>query len=166
MEVEVAITVREGHGILSGVHDSEAIERRIEEERSAAALAAQREAEQAATRAQIEVALSKGLREEIEAEMAERKISAKTLKQYRPDWLRFEAYCAKLGLDHLPASPQAVAAFLTSEIHLGQAHLRRYVKVITVAHRVANLDNPTNDILVRATLRLASEPSQTDKPSN
>ena len=78
----------------------------------------------------------------------------------RMNFLRFKAYCAKLDLPHLPASPQMVAAFLTTELDKGRPHLNRLIKSISTTHHKADLPDPCTDLLVRALLRLAiDEPS-------
>jgi hypothetical protein len=153
-------------GILSGEIDFDAIERRIEEDRKKEAAAAERAADQEATQHAIEAVMVDYLRDQIAEELAEQKPSA-TDKRSREDFLRFKSYCAELDVPHLPASPPAVAAFLTSEIARGRPHMRRVIKAISSTHHKADLQDPTSDLLVKALLRLASdEPQQTDKPSN
>jgi hypothetical protein len=156
----------DGAGILSGEHDSEATERRIEEERKLEQAAAELLAAQEALLNQLESALTPGVHDALMEEIADRKLSARTLKQYRDDFVRYKAHCQHWDppLPYLPGSPQAVAAFLTSEIHHGKAHVRRLAKVIARAHSNADLPDPCTDLLVRATIRLANE-QPTDKPS-
>jgi hypothetical protein len=164
-------------GILPDVLDFAALNRRIEkreaEERALEQVAAEREqaaaeraAEQEALLDRLEAALTPGVHDELMEEIADRELSAKTLKQYRADFLRYRAYCQHWSppLPYLPGRPQAVAAFLTSEISHGKAHVRRLAKIITRAHSSADLPNPCEDLLVRAVIRLANE-HPTDKPS-
>jgi hypothetical protein len=155
----------DGTGILSGEHDSDAIERRIEEDRRKELAAAQREAGQEATKNQIEAVMLDYLRAAIAEELAEqKKQKAGASKRDREDFLRFREYCKGLDLPALPAPPQAVAAFINSEIDKGRAHVRRLIKSISTTHHKADLPDPTSDLLVRALLRLAVE--QPPQPSN
>jgi hypothetical protein len=169
----MAIRVLDGTGILSGVHDDEAIERRIEEERKEEQAAAAQAAEEAAAQekanallGQIEEALTKGLGAQIAAEIADQKqqLPARTRAQYREAFLKFREYCRHWDppLSALPASPAVTAAFLTSELRHGPAHARRLAKSITHAHRVAELKDPCSDLLVRATIRLSDSPEKTE----
>jgi hypothetical protein len=161
--------VRDGTGILSGEFDTEEIEKRAEAERKLEQAAAEKAAEEEALLNLLEDSLTKSLRNELAEEIADRKLSAKTLAQYRESFLKFKEYCRHWSapLPHLPASPQVVAAFLASEIHLGKAHVRRLAKIIATAHRSADLPNPCEDLLIQAVIRRAGEPfPQTDKPSN
>jgi hypothetical protein len=73
-------------------------------------------------------------------------------KRTAPSWIRL----------HRRWSPGSLA----SELNKGRPHLRRCIKSISTTHRKADLFDPTTDLLVRALLRLAREPSRTDnKPS-
>jgi hypothetical protein len=160
-------------GILPDVLDFDAINRRIEEreaeERALQTAAAERKADQEALLNQIEAGLTPGLRDELAEEIAaDRQLSPKTLAQYRADFLRYKAHCQHWSppLPYLPGRPQAVAAFLTSEMDRGKAHVRRLAKAITRAHSSADLPSPCDDLLVRATIRLAKEQPTTDKPSS
>jgi hypothetical protein len=163
----MTVSVRDGRGILSGVHDSDKMERLAEAERALQQAVAEREAAQEDTKHQIEATMVQFLRDEISQELEDQKKSSTgTDKRSRADFLRFRSYCARLDLPHLPASPATVAAFLTSEIHHGKAHMRRCIKAISTTHLRCDLHDPTSDLLVRALLRLAVEPSRTDdKPS-
>jgi hypothetical protein len=158
--------VLDGKGILSGTIDFAEIEKREAEDRKKAAAAAELLAAQEALLNQLESALTPGVRDELAEEIADRKISPRTLKAYREDFLRYKAHCQHWSppLPYLPGSPQAVAAFLTSEIHHGKAHVRRLAKVITRAHSSADLPSPCEDLLVRAVIRRAND-QQTDKQS-
>jgi hypothetical protein len=163
----VTITVFDGTGILSGVHDWDEIDRQIKEDRRHRELVAAREARQQDTASGIEKAVTPYLRAELAEEIAARKLSAETMRKYRADFLRFKECCAKWDLPHLPASPQAVAGFLSSECSRGLTHVNRLVKAISVAHCSADLSDPTTDILVKAVVRLVKkDPYPTAKPSN
>ena len=91
----MAITVFDGTGILSGVHDSDAIKRSIEEDRRKELMAALRQGQQEETVSGIEKALTPHLSTELAEEIAARKLSAETMRKYRADFLRFKECCAK-----------------------------------------------------------------------
>jgi hypothetical protein len=176
MGVKMAKYFLDGNGLLSGELDFEEMARRREEERKEEQAAAAQAAEEAAAQekastllGQIEEALTKGLGAEIAAEIADQKqqLPARTRAQYRDAFQRFREYCRhwETPLPALPASPAVVAAFLTSELRHGPAHVRRLAKSITHAHRVAELKDPCSDLLVRATIRLSDSPEKTDQPS-
>jgi hypothetical protein len=84
------IWIGDGTGILSGVHDSDAIERSIEEDRRKELMAAQLAADQEQAKTKIEDALTSWLRTELGEEIAARKLSAETLKHYKSDYQRFK----------------------------------------------------------------------------
>jgi hypothetical protein len=60
-------------------------------------------------------------------------------------------------MPHLPATPQAVAIWLSEEFEHGLDHLARLRDAVATAHRAADFKDPTEDMLVRAILRLASK---------
>lgn len=78
-----------------------------------------------------------------------------TVKAYRSDARLFEAWCAGYGFRSLPASPAAVAGFLTHEAEDGRAAstIGRRCAAIGYAHKLAGLSDPTEHEDVRATLR-------------
>jgi hypothetical protein len=164
----MAKRVLEGTGILSGTWDDEEIAREREAERQKEAAAAERLAAQETLKNQLEEMMLNYLRDEIADELQDqKKKSSGSDKRSREDFKRFREHCARLDLPALPASPQVVAAFLTSEIHLGRPHLRRLIKAISSTHARCDLHDPCSDLLVRALLRLASDqPSPTATPSN
>jgi hypothetical protein len=67
----------------------------------------------------------------------------------------FRAWCGERGVTALPASPATVAAFLAHEADRGSraATITRRCAAIRYAHRLADLEPPTNSEHVRATLR-------------
>jgi hypothetical protein len=150
----MAITVFEGTGILSGVSDSDEIDRRIAEDKRKAAAAAELAAEQELKEREIEQVLSQTLRAELAAELESQKLNAKTLKRYREDFARFRKYCEGSGLPCLPAGPQVTAMFLGEHCKKGLAHVNRLRSAIACAHRTAGFPDPTSDPLVRAVCRL------------
>jgi hypothetical protein len=150
--------VVEGSGILSGHHDTEEIDRRIEEDRRKEAAAAQLAADQEKAVNKIEDALTSWLRTELAEEIAGRKrLSAETLRTYKNDFQRFKQCCAEWKLPCLPAPAQIVAAWLGEEGHRGLAHVLRCKAAISAAHRAADLPDPTNDLLVRAVIRMVRQ---------
>jgi site-specific recombinase XerD len=78
-----------------------------------------------------------------------------TRQAYRSDFALFRAWCAGKGVASLPASPETVAAFLAHEAERGSAAstITRRCAAIRYAHRLADLEPPTNSEKVRATLR-------------
>lgn len=78
-----------------------------------------------------------------------------TLKAYRSDAVLFQDWCARYGFPSLPASPQAVAGFLTHEADAGRAAstIGRRCAAIRYAHKLAGLADPTDNEDVRATVK-------------
>lgn len=78
-----------------------------------------------------------------------------TVKAYRSDARVFEAWCAGYGFRSLPASPVAVAGFLTHEAEAGRAAstIGRRCAAISYAHKLKGLPDPTDNEDVRATMR-------------
>jgi hypothetical protein len=163
----MAVTVFEGTGILSGTHDSDEIDRRIEEKRAQEAAAAEHAADLEATLDRLEKAITVFVGNELQAEFAAQKLSDESRKRaHLGAFTRFRAYCARYStpLPYLPAAPQAVAAFLATEIEKGQAHLNRLCAAIATMHKRVDLPDPTTDPLVRAVVRLAlKDKPQTEK---
>jgi hypothetical protein len=164
----MTVWIAEGTGILSGVHNSEEIDRRIAEDRRKEAAAAQLAADQEKAINKIEDALTSWLRTELAEEIAARpRLSAGTLRAYKSDFRRFKQCCAEWKLPCLPASAQVVAAFLGEEGHRGLAHVMRCKAAISAAHRAADLPDPTDDLLVRAVIRMVKQDKPpAAKPSN
>ena len=158
----------DGTGLLSGEHDTEELDRRIEEDRRKQLEAAQRAEEAEETCDGIEKALTPYLRDELAEEFAGRRLSADTIRQYSADFRRFKQCCAKWDLPYLPAPPAAVAVFMSEEDERGANHLARLKAAISAAHRAADLDDPCEDLLVRAIMRLArkekNQPPADDPP--
>ncbi|TGD93751.1 integrase [Methylobacterium nonmethylotrophicum] len=78
-----------------------------------------------------------------------------TVRAYRGDAAAFEAWCSRYGFRSLPATPEAVAAFLVAEAEVGRAAstIGRRLAAIRYAHKLARLPDPTEDEAVRATLK-------------
>jgi hypothetical protein len=153
----MTITIFDGTGILSGIHDSDEIARRAEEERQKEAASAKAAAEQELKEKEIEQVLSKTLSTELAAEMESQKLDAKTLQRYSKDLATFRRYCEGWGLPYLPAGPQVTAMFLGDHCEKGLKHFNRLRNAIACTHRMAGFPDPTEDLLVRALGRLLRE---------
>jgi hypothetical protein len=158
---------------LSGVHDTEEIDRRIAEDKAKEAAAAECAAVLEATLDRIEKAITVYVGNELRDEFAaQRKTEATSKRAHLKAFLKFKEYCLNFSvpLPYLPAAPAAIAAFLATEIEKGQAHLNRLCAAIALMHKRVDLPDPTNDPLVRAVVRLAhkdkSSPPAATTPSN
>jgi site-specific recombinase XerD len=91
---------------------------------------------------------------ELAADFAKASKSKATLAAYGSDWRIFDAWCIARGLDALPASAAAVAAFLADEATAGRraSTLGRRLAAIRYFHRAAGHDTPTSDEKVKAVL--------------
>lgn len=78
-----------------------------------------------------------------------------TVRAYRGDAAAFTAWCSRYGFRSLPASPEAVAAFLVAEAETGRAAstIGRRLAAIKYAHKLARQPDPTEDEAVRATMK-------------
>ena len=78
-----------------------------------------------------------------------------TVRAYRSDAVAFQDWCARFGFRSLPASPDAVAAFIVSEAESGRAAstLGRRMAAIRHAHKLAKLPDPTDDEGVHAAIK-------------
>lgn len=76
-----------------------------------------------------------------------------TKKSYQTDWKQFTAWCELHGLQSLPADPQTVALYLTSEAQAGRkaSTIQRRISSISQAHQSKGFDSPTHNSLVRST---------------
>lgn len=81
--------------------------------------------------------------------------AAATVRAYQADARIFTAWCEQYGFRSLPASPDAVAAFIVSEAEEGRAAstLRRRLAAIRYAHKLAGQPDPTDDEGVRAAMK-------------
>jgi integrase len=74
------------------------------------------------------------------ADFARNSRAKATAAAYRSDWRHFEGWCARSGLESLPATPATVGAYLADNAsHLKFATLARRVAAIAAAHRLADL---------------------------
>ncbi|TXN76621.1 tyrosine-type recombinase/integrase, partial [Methylobacterium sp. WL18] len=63
---------------------------------------------------------------------------ANTVRAYRSDWAHFSEWCAREGLDPLPAAPAAVGLYIAAHADaLSVATLSRRLSSIAAAHRLA-----------------------------
>jgi site-specific recombinase XerD len=78
-----------------------------------------------------------------------------TLRAYRSDAVLFQGWCARYRFSSLPASPEAVAGFLTHEADAGRSAstIGRRCAAIRYAHKLAGLPDPTESEDVRATVK-------------
>ena len=82
--------------------------------------------------------------------------SEHTLRGYRSDFARFEAWCEAVGQVPLPASPETVAAFVAHEAPAYlPTTLKRRLAGIRKLHRLLRLPNPVADEEVLLALRRA-----------
>jgi site-specific recombinase XerD len=82
-------------------------------------------------------------------------MASATRRAYRSDFARFRNWCDQRNVSPLPASSDAVAAFLAFEADSGMdpSTIVRRIASIRHAHRLAGLPSPTGDERVRATAR-------------
>ncbi len=78
-----------------------------------------------------------------------------TVRAYSSDARAFEAWCRGYGFRSLPASPEAVAAFLVAEAEAGRSTstIGRRCAAISYAHKLAKVVDPTDDEAVRAAMK-------------
>jgi site-specific recombinase XerD len=78
-----------------------------------------------------------------------------TRAAYKSDFAAFQTWCNARGITSLPATPKAVAAFLAAEAKAGRkpSTIGRRCSAIRYAHRLAEIESPTNAEAVKATLR-------------
>jgi hypothetical protein len=151
--------MQDEHGVFFPPRDPNEIKREEQAEAKRAeqeAAAAVRAAEIQATCDEIDTALAAYLRAELNAENTKARVSRAAKK----DFEKFKTCCAKWGLPHLPAPPQAVAVFLTDK-ETNQAHVSRLAKHISLIHRAVGFADPVDDVLIRAILRQAQAEKKT-----
>lgn len=89
-------------------------------------------------------------------EYLQRSKSANTLRAYHSDWKHFSEWCARRGVQPLPAGPETVAAYLADLCDSGglkYSTIARRVASISKAHQAAGHEPPTRTALVRDTLK-------------
>ncbi|MDP4026314.1 site-specific integrase [Methylobacterium sp. NEAU 140] len=77
-----------------------------------------------------------------------------TVRAYTSDARVFQGWCVRYGFRPLPATAEAVAAFIVAEAEGGRAAstLGRRLAAIRYAHKLAGQPDPTDDEGVRATM--------------
>jgi hypothetical protein len=118
--------------------------------------AARRAAEIQAICDEIDAYMTPFLKAELEHENSTARVNATTKKVFE----KFKACCASWSLPALPAPPQAVAVFLTDK-DSKLADIEKLAKQISLVHRAVGLDDPCDDILIRALLRQARTEKKT-----
>jgi len=77
-----------------------------------------------------------------------------TVRGYQSDWRAFCAWSEGHGLAPLPASPEAVAAYIADSAgRLKPGSIQRRLNAITEAHRAVGLESPTHTGMVRNTMK-------------
>src|SRR3546814_11692712 len=74
---------------------------------------------------------------------------------YANSWRQWERWCRGRGITALPASPEALAAFLTERAEAGLTFgtLDGYCSGIAYRHLQEGLSDPTDDVVVRRVRR-------------
>jgi site-specific recombinase XerD len=92
-------------------------------------------------------------------------LAGNTQRAYAGDSKAFADWCQAQGLSTLPASPEAVGAFLKAEAESGKAvaTIRRRAATISRMHRAAGLANPCGHELVRLALKGIARVKGTDQ---
>src|SRR5450631_2364614 len=97
-------------------------------------------------------ALALDLANALDLAKAEKAIS--TRKAYKTDFRMFQEWCDARGVSALPAAPETVASYLAAHAATSKAStLGRRVAAIRYAHKLANLELPTDAEGVKATMR-------------
>jgi len=86
---------------------------------------------------------------------AEASLASNTMRAYRADFSEFATWCSLRRLISLPATPQAVTAFLANRAAAGlkTSTISRKASAIRFFHKALHYESPTNTIEVEATLR-------------
>lgn len=77
--------------------------------------------------------------------------SARTRAAYRSNWQAFDGWCARHGLNSLPAAPETVALYLAARADEGRkvATIQLALAAIAEAHRAAGQPSPRESAVVR-----------------
>src|SRR6476660_3583529 len=87
-------------------------------------------------------------------EFARHSKAENTLRGYRADWRDFCAWCERNCQRPLPASPEAVAAYIAECAgRLKVGSIQRRLNAIAEAHKATGADSPTAAGIVRNTLK-------------
>ena len=89
------------------------------------------------------------------ASYAQDEKAASTRRGYRSDWRDFSAWCDRMGLEPLPASPATAAAYFAHLADSGRSAgtIARRVAAIAYAHKLKGAESPTTAEAVRQVLR-------------
>src|SRR6266567_2829557 len=87
-------------------------------------------------------------------EFARQSKAESTLRGYRTDWRDFCGWCEPRDICPLPATPEAVAAYVAECAgRLKVGSIQRRLNAISEAHKAMGLDSPTSSGMVRNTLK-------------
>ena len=87
-------------------------------------------------------------------EFARQSKAENTLRGYTSDWRDFCAWCESHGLCPLPASPDAVAAYIAQCAgRLKVGSIQRRLNAIAEAHKAVGVESPTHSAIVRNTMK-------------
>jgi site-specific recombinase XerD len=91
---------------------------------------------------------------ELASDFAKASKSAATLAAYGSDFRIFEAWCRGRGLTALPATCEAVVAFLAAQASAGKraSTLQRRLAAIAYMHKISNVASPIGSESIKATL--------------
>jgi site-specific recombinase XerD len=91
---------------------------------------------------------------ELASDFAKASKSAATLTAYGTDFSIFESWCRGHGLSALPATCEAVVAFLAAQAQAGKraSTLSRRLAAIGYMHKIANVPSPIGSEVIKATL--------------
>jgi integrase len=90
-------------------------------------------------------------------------LSDSTQRAYATDSRLFADWCRDQGIASLPASPEAVAAFLRHDPAKSVATIRRRAATISRMHRAAGVSNPCEHEIVRLALKGLARTKGTDQ---
>jgi site-specific recombinase XerD len=77
-----------------------------------------------------------------------------TLRGYKSDWRHFCAWCQEQDVCPLPASAEAVAAYIAECAgRLKVGSIQRRLNAIAEAHKAVGLESPTHNAIVRNTMK-------------
>ena len=87
-------------------------------------------------------------------EFARHSKAENTLRGYRADWRHFCSWCGQNHLEALPATAEAVAAYIAEcAQRLKVGSIQRRLNAMAEAHKAMGLSSPTSAAIVRSTLK-------------
>jgi len=92
---------------------------------------------------------------EVAKRYAQKSRAASTWRAYHNDWRQFEAWCASLVLETLPATPNTVAMFVANQADIGRSPstINRRLAAIRLVHLGAGHGSPHNALQVTEVMR-------------